>query len=54
MISLFYSKKNDKVYGYCGIKDNKSYIGQEKDYEINGGYSGFYVLEWEAFQMIFI
>lgn len=54
MIQLFYSKKNDIVNGLCGTKNIGSFIGQEKDYEINGGYSGFEVLEWEAFQMIFI
>ena len=52
MISILYS--NNNIYGKCGIKDNGSFKGQEKDYEINGGYSGFNILEWEAFEMIWV
>ena len=52
MIQIIY--ENQILYGKCGIKDNGSFRGQEKDYEINGGYCGFNILEWEAFEMIWV
>ena len=52
MIRITYNK--GVVFGKCGVKNNGSFQGQEKDYEINGGYCAFNILEWEAFEMIWV
>ena len=52
MIRIFNSRKGN-IFGKCGLKGNNVFIGQEKDYEINGGFSTFDILEWEAFKIRF-
>ena len=49
-----YKSQNGIISGVCGPKNNESFEGQEEDYEMNGGYRGFDLLEWELFKLIFI
>ena len=39
--------------GICGKNEESNFVGQEKDYEINGGEEKFDIEEMEMFQILF-